>query len=376
MADKKADIAGPGIGDYDELERILPQRYSSLLTPKETQMAIFTVKNYIEENLCKELNLIPVTVPLIVDGDSGVNDYLDRDGSRGPIRLHISNDNNKNPIDAEVVQAATKWKRMALRHFGMEAGEGLLTDMRAVRKDYFLDHDHSAYVDQWDWELAVTEEERNLQYLREVVEKIWKVLKGAETHVQERFPHLKTEKYPNLPDKLTFIHAEDILDRYPGLPRMQRETEILKEYPAIFIYGIGWTLNDGYPHELRAADYDDWVTETLAEDGRPMHGLNGDILVWNPVTERRHELTSMGIRVNAETLSKQLEITGQLDFLKFPYHQAITNNEIPLSIGGGIGQSRTIMLLLKKAHLGEVSVTVWPKVLKDMCKKRNIHVLD
>ena len=375
MADKKADIAGPGIGDYDELEKILPQRYSSLLTPKETQKAVFALKTYIEENLCRELNLIPVTVPLIVDSDTGVNDYLDRDGSRGPIRFHISNDNDKNPIDAEVVQAATKWKRVALRQFGMEPGEGLLTDMRAIRKDYFLDHDHSAYVDQWDWELAITEEQRNLQYLRQIVEKIWKVLKGAEAHVQECFPHLKIDKYENLPEKLTFMHAEDILDRYPSLPRMERETEILKEYPAIFIYGIGWTLKDGYPHELRAADYDDWVTETSAEDGRPMHGLNGDILVWNPVTERRHELTSMGIRVNAETLKKQLEITGQLDFLKFPYHQAITKNEIPLSIGGGIGQSRTIMLLLKKAHLGEVTVSVWPKVLKDMCKKRNIHVL-
>jgi aspartate--ammonia ligase len=257
----------------------------------------------------------------------------------------------------------------------MAPGEGLLTDMRAVRKDYFLDHDHSAYVDQWDWELAITEEQRNLQYLTEVVEKMWKVLKGAETHVQELFPQLKTDKYPNLPDKLTFMHAEDILEKYPNLPRQQRETEILKEYPAIFIYGIGWTLKDGYPHELRAADYDDWVTETVSEDGRPMHGLNGDILVWNPVTRRRHELTSMGIRVNAETLKRQLELTGQLDFLRFPYHQAIINDDIPLSIGGGIGQSRTFMLLLKKAHLGEVSVTVWPKVLQDMCKKKNIHVL-
>jgi aspartate--ammonia ligase len=376
MANKQADLAGPGIGDYDELEKILPQNYTSLLTPKETQKAVFAVKDFIEKNLCKELNLIPVTVPLIVDIESGVNDYLDRDGSRGPIQFHISNDHDKNPIHAEVVQAATKWKRMALKPFGMEPGEGLLTDMRAIRKDYFLDHDHSAYVDQWDWELAITEGQRNLHYLTEVVEKIWKVLKGAEVHVQERFPQLKTDKYPNLPDKLTFMHAEDILDRHPDLPRQQRETEILKEYPAIFIYGIGWTLNDGYPHELRAADYDDWVTETTSEDGRPMHGLNGDILVWNPVTERRHELTSMGIRINAETLKKQLEITGQLDFLKFPYHQAIINNEIPLSIGGGIGQSRTFMLLLKKAHLGEVSVSVWPRVLKDMCKKKNIHVLE
>jgi len=262
-----------------------------------------------------------------------------------------------------------------LKHFGMEVGEGLITDMRAVRKDYFLDHDHSAYVDQWDWELVITEEQRNVQFLTEVVEKIWKVIKGAETHVRDLFPQLKTDKYPNLPDKLIFMHAEDILDKYPDLARQQRETEILKEYPAIFIYGIGWTLKDGYPHELRAADYDDWVTETMSRDGRPMHGLNGDILVWNPVTKRRHELTSMGIRVNADTLKKQLEMTDQLDFLEFPYHQAIIKNEIPLSIGGGIGQSRTHMLLLKKAHLGEVSVSVWPKVLKDMCKKKNIHVL-
>jgi len=376
MTDKKADLAGPGIGDYAELEKILPQDYSSLLSPKETQIATYALKDYIEQNLCKELNLIRVTVPLIVDVESGVNDYLDRDGSRTPIGFHISNDYNKNPIDAEVVQAATKWKRMALKQFGMKIGEGLLTDMRAVRKDYFLDHDHSAYVDQWDWELAITKEQRNLRFLRQVVEKIWKVLKGAETYIQELFPQLATDKYPNLPDELTFIHAEDILDRFLDLPRKQRETAIVQEYPAIFIIGIGWVLKDGYPHEMRAADYDDWVTETTSEDGRPMHGLNGDILVWNPVTKRRHELTSMGIRVNAETLKKQLELSGQLDFLKLPYHQAILNNEIPLSIGGGIGQSRTFMLLLKKAHIGEVSATVWPKILKDMCKKKNIHVIE
>ncbi|MGB6121126.1 MAG: aspartate--ammonia ligase [Bacteroidota bacterium] len=376
MADKKADLVGPGIGNYDDLEKILPQDYTSLLTPKETMKALYAAKSYIEEGLCRELNLMMVQVPLIVDKTSGVNDYLDRDGSRTPIQFHISNDYGKNPIDAEVVQAATKWKRMALKQFGMDVGEGLITDMRAVRKDYFLDHDHSAYVDQWDWELVVTEKQRNLKLLTGVVEKIWKVLKGAETHVQELFPQLKTEKYPDLPEKLTFLHAEEILERFPDLPRKQRETAILQEYPAIFIYGIGWTLEDGYPHEMRAADYDDWVSETTSADGRPMHGLNGDILVWNPMTKRRHELTSMGVRVNAETLKKQLEITGQLDFLKLPYHQAIVNGDIPLSIGGGIGQSRTYMALLKKAHLGEVSVTVWPKVLKEMCSKKSIHVLE
>jgi aspartate--ammonia ligase len=376
MADKKADLAGPGIGNYDELEKILPKDYHSLLTPKETQKAIFGIKSYIEGHLCKELNLMMATVPLIVDVESGVNDFLDRDGSRTPIQFHIANDYNKHPLDAQVVQAATKWKRLALKQLGMQPGEGLCTDMRAVRKDYFLDHDHSAYVDQWDWELAITEKERNLQFLTNVVKKVWKAIKGAEIYAQELFPQLRTNKYPNLPEELTFLHAEDILDKFPDMPRKQRETAILQEYPAIFIYGIGWALKDGYPHEMRAADYDDWVTETKSADGRPMHGLNGDILVWNPVTKRRHELMSGGIRVNAASLKKQLEITGQLDFLKLPYHQAIMKNEISLSIGGGIGQGRTQMLLLKKAHLGEVTVTVWPKILKEICRKKNIQVLE
>lgn len=374
--DKRTDLAGPGIGNYDDVEKILPANYQSLLTPKETQQAIFAVKNYIEENLCQQLNLMMVTVPLIVDVESGVNDYLDRDGSRTPVQFHINNDYNKHPVDAEVVQAATKWKRMALKQFGMAPGEGLCTDMRAVRKDYFLDHDHSVYVDQWDWELAITEPQRNLHFLTDVVKRIWSVIKGAEIYAQELFPQLYTDKYPNLPDELTFIHAEELLDMYPTLPRKQRETMLLQQYPAVFIYGIGWTLKDGYPHEMRAADYDDWVTETVMRNGRSMHGLNGDILVWNPVTHRRHELTSMGIRVNPESLVKQLTITNQQHFLKLPYHQAILNNEIPLSIGGGIGQSRTQMLLLRKAHLGEVSVTVWPKVLKEIGRQHNIHVLE
>ena len=376
MADKKADLAGPGIGDYNDLKNVLPTGYTSLLDPKDTQRAIYAVKNYIEENLCKELNLMMVQVPLIVDVESGVNDFLDRDGSRTPIQFHINNDYNKHPIDAQVVQAATKWKRVALKQLGMKPGEGLCTDMRAVRKDYFLDHDHSCYVDQWDWERTITAADRNLDFLKTVVRKIWKVLKGAERHAQELFPKLKNGRYPDMPDELVFLHAEEILEMYPDLPRKQRETKILQTYPGVFIIGIGWVLNDGYPHEMRAADYDDWVTPTKSAGGKPMHGLNGDILVWNPVTKRRHELSSMGIRVNAETLRQQLEITKQLDFLELPYHQGIVNKILPLSIGGGIGQSRTQMLILKKAHLGEVSVTVWPKVLKEMCEERNIHVLE
>jgi len=376
MSDKKADLAGPGIGNYTELEKILPEDYTSLLSPKDTQKALFAVKKYIEDGLCEELNLMMVQVPLIVDVKSGVNDMLDRDGSRTPVGLHIANDYEKNPVDAQVVQAATKWKRPALKQYQCEAGEGICTDMKAVRKDYFLDHDHSAYVDQWDWERVMTPDQRNLDFLKDVVRKIWKVIKGAETHVQEMFPQLKTDKYPDLPDELKFIHAEEILEMFPDLPRKQRETKIVQKYPAVFIIGIGWVLEDGYPHEMRAADYDDWVTETVSEDGRPMHGLNGDILLWNPVTKRRHELTSMGIRVTKETLKQQLEITGQMDFLELPYHKGIINDEIPLSIGGGIGQSRTYMAILKKAHLGEVSVTVWPDILKDICAKKNIHVLE
>jgi aspartate--ammonia ligase len=195
--------------------------------------------------------------------------------------------------------------------------------------------------------------------------------------VHEMYSQLKDSRYPDIPEQLTFFHAEEILDLYPDLPRKQRETQILLEHaPAVFIIGIGWPLKDGYPHEMRAADYDDWATESIVKDGEQFHGLNGDILVWNPVTKRRHELTSMGIRVTKETLSVQLKMSGQEDFLNLPYHQAILNDRIPLSIGGGIGQARTFMYLLRAAHLGEVTVSVWPKKLKEICRKKNIHVLE
>jgi aspartate--ammonia ligase len=376
MTDKEADLAGPGIGNYADLKKKLPEDYEPLLSPKERMQAIFAAKNYIEENLCKALNLQMVQVPLIVDRDSGVNDYLDRDGSRTPVEFPCGLGLDT-PITAQVVQAATKWKRMALKQFDCKVGEGICADMKAVRKDYFLDHDHSSYVDQWDWERAITQEDRNLDFLKDIVKKIWEVIWEAGQVSQEMFPQLKTSKYPDIPEKLTFLHAEEILNLYPDLPRKQRETRTLLEHaPALFIIGIGWILKDGYPHEMRAADYDDWATETITRNGEQYHGLNGDILVWNPVTRRRHELTSMGIRVTKETLKVQLKISGQEDFLRLPYHQAILKDEIPLSIGGGIGQSRTYMYLLRTAHLGEVSVTVWPKILKDICAQKNIHVLE
>jgi aspartate--ammonia ligase len=372
---KVADLAGPGISTYEEVEKILPNDYSPLQTPMERMKALYIIKDYIEKGLAEALNLQLVQVPLIVSKDSGVNDMLDRDGSRTPIEFPAGLGLDKR-IEAQVVQAATKWKRVALKQFDCKPGEGINTDMRAVRKDYFLDHDHSSYVDQWDWEQVITADQRNLDYLTGVVKKIWKVIYGARQFVKQEFPELNNDKYPDIPEELTFIHAEEILEMYPDLPRKQRETKIIKEYPAVFIYGIGWVLKDGYPHEMRAADYDDWITPTVSKKGEPMHGLNGDILVWNPVTKRRHELTSMGIRVTKETLVKQMEIAGLEENLKLPYHQAILNDEIPLSIGGGIGQARTYMYLLRTAHLGEVTVTIWPQQLKDICAKKNIYVLE
>jgi len=376
MSDKKADLAGPGISTYEEVEKILPADYVPLLPPLKRMKALYMVKNYIEENLAKELNIQMVQVPLIVSKDSGVNDYLDRDGSRTPIDFPCGLGLEKR-IEAQVVQAATKWKRMALKQFGCKVGEGINTDMRAVRKDYFLDHDHSSYVDQWDWERVMTADQRNLDFLKDIVKKIWKVIYGAGQMAKENFPELRDSKYPDFPEELKFLHAEEILEMYPDLPRKQRETKVIQEYHnAIFIIGIGWVLKDGYPHEMRAADYDDWVTPTINKNGSEMHGLNGDILVWNPVTKRRHELSSMGIRVTKDTMKQQLTISNQLDFLKLPYHQAILNDKIPLSIGGGIGQSRTYMYLLRAAHLGEVTVSVWPDELKRICAKKNIYVLE
>lgn len=374
MTDEKSDLAGPGIGSYEQVAEVLPRDYRPLLDPKRTMQALNDVKAHIEAGLCHELNLSMVRVPLIVEAGSGVNDMLDRDGSRAPVSFQCGLGLDT-PLDAEVVQAATKWKRMALKTFDCAPGEGICTDMRAIRKDYFLDHDHSAYVDQWDWERAITAQDRTLDFLTDVVSRIWKVIREAEAGVLARFPELNDPRYPSLPEKLAFVHAEDLHARYPDLPRKAREERLLQEHRAVFIYGIGWPLADGQPHELRAADYDDWVTETVSADGRPMHGLNGDILVWNPVTRRRHELSSMGIRVTADSLMKQLQLAGQLELADQSYHQAILNDRIPLSIGGGIGQSRIYMLLLRKAHIGEVEVSVWPKALRQICAERNIHVL-
>jgi aspartate--ammonia ligase len=373
--DKKADLAGPGISTYAEVDKILPHDYEAILPPLERMKALFAVKEYIEKNLCRELNLTMVQVPLIVERESGINDMLDRDGSRTPVEFPCGLGLDQR-LNAQVVQAATKWKRPALAQFGCTVGEGICTDMRAVRKDYFLDHDHSSYVDQWDWERVMTADQRNLDFLKDVVRRIWKVIRGAGLHAQEQFPKLQRTRYGGFPEELTFLHAEELLAMYPTLPRKERETLVLQQFPAVFIIGIGYPLEDGYPHEMRAADYDDWITDTSGETGKRTRGLNGDILVWNPVTRRRHELTSMGIRVTKDTLVQQLEMSNLMDNLALPYHQAIMNDRIPLSIGGGIGQSRTFMYLLRTAHLGEVTVSVWPRQLKEISARHNIHVLE
>lgn len=374
-SDKEKDLAGPGVSTYQEVAEALPDNYRPLLEPKQRMKALFRVKNFIEENLCKELGLFMVQVPLIVTKDSGLNDYLDRDGSRTPVEFPCGLGLDQR-MEVQIVQAATKWKRFALKQFDCRVGEGICTDMRAVRKDYFLDHDHSCYVDQWDWERTIAAEDRNLDFLRDVVERIWTVIYEAGQLVQKDYPELETDRYPAIPETIEFFHAEEILERYPDLPRKQRETKMITEVaPAIFIIGIGHTLDDGFPHEMRAADYDDWCTPTIVKNGQQYHGLNGDILVWNPVTQRRHELSSMGIRVTKETLLQQLKETDQEDFLQLPYHQMILNDGIPLSIGGGIGQARTYMYLLRTSHLGEVTVSVWPNQLHEICEQKNIYCL-
>ncbi len=375
MKTKRSDLAGPGISTYEEVDKILPDNYSPLLPPLQRMKAVYRIKEFIEKGLSEKLNLQMVQVPLIVRKDSGVNDYLDRDGSRTPVEFPAGLGLEKR-IEAQVVQAATKWKRMALAQFNCEVGEGINTDMRAIRKDYFLDHDHSCYVDQWDWERRISESDRNLEYLKDTVSKIWEVIHDAGIMAKKEFPELADDRYPDFPEELKFIHAEEILEMYPDLPRKERESKLLEKYPAVFIIGIGSVLKDGYPHEMRAADYDDWITPTITKNGEQMYGLNGDILVYNPVTKRRHELSSMGVRVTKESMMRQLELSGQLDFLDLPYHQAIINDEIPLSIGGGIGQARTYMYLLRCAHLGEVTVSIWPDELKEICEAKNIIALE
>ncbi|HBH47262.1 MAG TPA: aspartate--ammonia ligase [Bacteroidales bacterium] len=339
---------------------IIPKNYKSPLTLKETELAIKLVKDTFQTNLSAELRLRRVTAPLFVLKGTGINDDLN--GVERKVTFPIKDLDDK---DAEVVNSLAKWKRMALADYKIAPGYGLYTDMNAIRPDEVLDNLHSLYVDQWDWERVISPDERNVTFLKSIVRRIYEVLKRTEFVVYENYPQI----VPSMPDEITFVHAEDLLKLYPNLTPKERETEYVKKHGAIFVLGIGGKLSNGEPHDGRAPDYDDWSTMPL--DG--LEGLNGDIIVWNPILEMAFELSSMGIRVNKESLLRQLEIADAMDRKELLFHKRLLNNELPLSIGGGIGQSRLCMYLLKKAHIAEIQASIWPEEMRLECAKHGIE---
>jgi len=341
---------------------IFPESYRSSLTVKETEIAIKIIKDFFQVNLSTELRLRRVTAPILVKTGTGVNDDLN--GTEKPVSFNVPDMNNER---AEIVQSLAKWKRMMLADLEIKNGFGLYTDMNAIRPDETLDNTHSLYVDQWDWERRVGGEERNLDFLKKVVNKIYGVLLRTEFLVCEHYPSVE----PVLPDEITFVQAEDLAKEYPELTPPERESVVAEKYGAVFIIGIGSELSDGKPHDGRAPDYDDWTTET--REG--YKGLNGDIVVWNPILEKAYEISSMGIRVDREALQRQLEISEAEDRRELYFHKRLLNDELPLSIGGGIGQSRLCMFLLKKAHIGEIQVSLWPEDMKEKCREHGIHLL-
>jgi len=341
---------------------ITPKGYKSLLDLNQTEQAIKLIKDTFQLNLSSELKLRRVTAPLFVLKGTGINDDLN--GTENKVTFKIKDYDNR---EAEVVNSLAKWKRLALADYGMEDGYGIYTDMNAVRPDEELDNIHSLYVDQWDWELVIHKEDRNLDFLKFVVKKIYESIKRTEFVIQEYYTHI----LPVLPDSITFIHSEDLLAEYPDKTPKQREKIVAKKYGAIFIIGIGNTLSNEEPHDGRAPDYDDWITETKPG----YNGLNGDIILWNPILESAFEISSMGIRVDKESLSKQLEVTGTTDRKELEFHARLLNGELPLTIGGGIGQSRLCMYYLRKAHIGEIQSSIWPKSMVEECTNNNIQLV-
>ncbi len=341
---------------------ILPKNYKSLLDLKQTEKAIKLVKDTFQENLSGELRLRRVTAPLFVLKGTGVNDDLN--GVERKVTFPIKDLDDR---EAEVVNSLAKWKRMALADYGIEVGYGIYTDMNAIRPDEELDNLHSLYVDQWDWERVITPGERNLDFLKYIVRKIYEVLKRTEFVIYENYPEIT----PSLPDEITFVHAEELCEMYPDLSPKRRETEYSKKFGAIFVIGIGGTLSDGKPHDGRAPDYDDWISPTY----NGFKGLNGDIILWNPLLDTAFEISSMGIRVDPDSLIKQLEISGNINRKELLFHKRLLNNELPLSIGGGIGQSRLCMYFLRKAHVGEIQSGIWPKRVVDDCKEHGIILI-
>ncbi len=341
---------------------ILPEGYQPVVSPLMTARSFQKIKSFIESNLEKELHLHRVSAPLFVKKDTGINDDLN--GVERAVSFPIKAMNEQR---AEIVQSLAKWKRMALVDYGIPAGEGLFTSMSAIRPDEFPDNTHSLFVDQWDWEMHITETDRKVSFLKDTVEKLYGILKKAEVFVQEMHPEIT----PVLPEKIHFIHAEELLQLYPDMTPALREEKIVKKYGAVFIIGIGGRLSDDKPHDGRAPDYDDWTTEN--EDG--FYGLNGDILVWNPVLKKVFELSSMGIRVDKKALLHQLKLRGEESRLDLLFHKRLMQGLLPLTMGGGIGQSRVAMFLLRKAHVGEVSAGIWPEEMVHLCKAHGIQLL-
>ncbi|MFX1532657.1 MAG: aspartate--ammonia ligase [Promethearchaeota archaeon] len=351
------------IMEYKKSQLVIPEVYKSLLDIKETQKAIKQIKDFFQLDLAKKLNLTRVTAPRFVKSGTGINDDLN--GVEIPVSFIVE---GAGTVKAEIVQSLAKWKRMALADYGFKYGEGLYTDMDAIRAQEELDNLHSVYVDQWDWERIISKDERSLKFLKEIVREIYKVIKASEQLIYQEYPQIP----PILPDKITFIHSEDLYEMYPDLTPKEREDLVCKKYGAVFLIGIGGQLKDGKPHDGRAPDYDDWSEPTTTEKYR---GLNGDIIIWYPILETAFEISSMGIRVDIEALERQLKITGDTERKELMWHKKLLSGELPLTIGGGIGQSRLCMFLLRKAHIGEVQCGVWPEEMIDKCKEKGIILL-
>lgn len=341
---------------------ILPKGYHSLLAPLPSARSLQKLKSFIEQLLEENLDLYRVSAPLFVRQNTGINDDLNGVERAVSFPIKALNDSK-----AEVVQSLAKWKRMALAEYDVPVGQGIYTSMYAIRPDEDPDNLHSLFVDQWDWEKRITAADRTLSFLKNTVEKLYTILRRAEVYVHQLHPEIS----PILPEKIHFVHAESLVGLYPDLTPQEREYKIVKQYGAVFIIGIGANLSDGKPHDGRAPDYDDWTTEN--EEG--FKGLNGDILVWNPILGRAFELSSMGIRVDKNALVHQLHLKGQEKRLNLLFHKRLMEDELPLSIGGGIGQSRVGMFLLRKAHIGEISAGIWPEEMVHLCRAHGIQLL-
>ena len=340
----------------------LPLTYKSILNNKETEHAIVAIKDFFQLALSTELNLTRVTAPLFVPAGIGINDDLN--GVERPVSFPLKALNEKK---MEIVQSLAKWKRLKVTELGLDPDFGIYTDMNALRPDEDLDAIHSIYVDQWDWEMAIDEKDRTVFFLHEIVKKVYRCIQRTEFFLYDRYPEIK----PILPKEIKIVFADDLQREYPQLTPKEREDIVAKKYGAVFITGIGGKLDDGSIHDGRAPDYDDWITE--CGDGH--RGLNGDILVWNPVLNSAFELSSMGIRVSPESLKAQLEERGMMERAKLDFHSKLLKGELTQTLGGGIGQSRLCMFLLRKAHIGETQVSIWTdEIIKD-CEKRGIKLL-